>query len=380
MADIKKEIEARIEAAVKFAEESPWPEPAEILEDVYTGASVLGERRKERAMRTLTYAGALNEALRLEMRRDPAIYIAGEDVGQYGGIFGVTKGLLEEFGDKRVRDTPITESAIVGLAVGVAAAGLRPVVELMFVDFIGVAMDQLYNQAAKMKYMFGGKAKLPLVLRTEGGAGMGAAAQHSQCLEAWFMHVPGLKVVIPSTPYDAKGLLISAIRDDNPVVFIEHKMLYGIEGDVPEGAYTIPLGQADVKREGKDVTVVATLAMVHKALNAAKELEKEGVSVEVIDPRTLTPLDEQTILNSVKKTHRLVVVTEEVGHAGSSAEIAARVADKAFDYLDAGIKRVTAPFTPVPFSPPLEAAFIPNEAKIIDAVHQVLGAKEKVPA
>jgi pyruvate dehydrogenase E1 component beta subunit len=331
-------------------------------------------------MRTLTYAGALNEALRLEMRRDPAIYVAGEDIGQYGGIFGVTKGLLEEFGDKRVRDTPITESAIVGLAVGAAAAGLRPVVELMFVDFIGVAMDQLYNQAAKMKYMFGGKAKLPLVVRTEEGAGMGAAAQHSQCLEAWFMHVPGLKVVIPSTPYDAKGLLISAIRDDNPVVFIEHKMLYGIEGDVPEGAYTIPLGQADVKREGKDVTVVATLAMVHKALNAAKELEKEGVSVEVIDPRTLTPLDEQTILNSVKKTHRLVVVTEEVGHAGSSAEIAARVADKAFDYLDAGIKRVTAPFTPVPFSPPLEAAFIPNEAKIIDAVHEVMGAKEKAVA
>src|SRR3990172_2294528 len=331
-------------------------------------------------MRTLTYAGALNEALRLEMRRDPAIYVAGEDIGQYGGIFGVTKGLLEEVGDKRVRDTPITESAIVGLAVGAAAAGLRPLVELMFVDFIGVAMDQLYNQAAKMKYMFGGKAKLPLVLRTEEGAGMGAAAQHSQCLEAWFMHVPGLKVVIPSTTYDAKGLLISAIRDDNPVVFIEHKMLYGIEGDVPEGAYTIPLGQADVKREGKDVTVVATLAMVHKALNAAKELEKEGVSVEVIDPRTLTPLDEQTILNSVKKTHRLVVVTEEVGHAGSSAEIAARVADKAFDYLDAGIKRVTAPFTPVPFSPPLEAAFIPNEAKIIDAVHEVMGAKEKAVA
>lgn len=331
-------------------------------------------------MRTLTYAGALNEALRLEMRRDPAIYVAGEDVGQYGGIFGVTKGLLEEFGDKRVRDTPITESAIVGLAVGAAAAGLRPVVELMFVDFIGVAMDQLYNQAAKMKYMFGGKAKLPLVVRAEEGAGMGAAAQHSQCLEAWFMHVPGLKVVIPSTPYDAKGLLISAIRDDNPVVFIEHKMLYGLEGDVPEGAYTIPLGQADVKREGKDVTVVATLAMVHKALNAAKELEKEGVSVEVIDPRTLTPFDEQTILNSVKKTHRLVVVTEEVGHAGSSAEIAARVADKAFDYLDAGIKRVTAPFTPVPFSPPLEAAFIPNEAKIIDAVHEVMGTNEKAVA
>ena len=329
-------------------------------------------------MRTLTYAGALNEALRLEMRRDPNIYIAGEDVGQYGGIFGVTKGLLEEFGDKRVRDTPITESAIVGLAVGAAAAGLRPVVELMFIDFIGVALDQLYNQAAKMKYMFGGKAHLPMVMRTEEGAGMGAAAQHSQCLEAWFMHVPGLKVVIPSTPYDAKGLLISAMRDDNPIVFIEHKMLYGLEGEVPEEAYTVPFGKADIKRSGRDVTIVATLSMVHKALNAAQELEKDGISAEVIDPRTLTPFDEDTILESVKKTHRLVVVTEEVGHAGSSAEIAARVADKAFDYLDAGIKRVTAPFTPVPFSPPLEQAFIPNEAKIIAAVHEVVGKRELV--
>jgi pyruvate dehydrogenase E1 component beta subunit len=327
-------------------------------------------------MRKLTYAAALNEALRLEMRRDSLIYVAGEDVGRYGGIFGVTKGLLEEFGDKRVRDTPITESAIIGLAVGAAAAGLRPVVELMFIDFIGVALDQLYNQAAKMKYMFGGKAKLPLVLRTECGAGMSAAAQHSQCLEAWFMHVPGLKVVIPSTPYDAKGLLISAIRDDNPVVFIEHKMLYGVEGEVPEDAYTIPLGKADIKREGKDVTVVATLAMVQKALNAATELEKEGLSVEVVDPRCLTPLDEQTILDSVKKTHRLVIVTEEVGHAGSSAEIAARVSDKAFDYLDAGIKRVTAPFTPVPFSPKLESLFIPDEKRIIEAVHQVAVTKE----
>lgn len=331
-------------------------------------------------MRKLTYAGALNEALRQEMQRDPNIYVAGEDVGVYGGIFGVTAGLLQEFGEKRVRDTPITESAIIGLAVGAAAAGLRPVVELMFIDFIGVALDQLYNQAAKMKYMFGGKATLPMVLRTEGGAGMGAAAQHSQCLEAWFMHVPGLKVVVPSTPYDAKGLLISSIRDDNPVVFIEHKMLYGTEGEVPEEAYTIPLGQADIKRAGEDVTIVATLAMVPKALNAAEELAKEGINAEVIDPRTLTPLDEETILASVKKTHRLVVVTEEVAHAGSSAEIAARVADKAFDYLDAGIKRVTAPFTPVPFSPALESVFIPNEAQIIDAVHEVTGSKQRAYA
>ncbi len=329
-------------------------------------------------MRKLTYAGALNEALKMEMRRDPKIFIAGEDVGQYGGIFGVTGGLLDEFGPKRVVDTPITESAIVGMAVGAAAAGLHPVVELMFIDFIGVSLDQLFNQAAKMKYMFGGKATLPFVLRTECGAGMGAAAQHSQCLESWFMHVPGLKVVIPSTPYDAKGLLITAIRDNNPVVFIEHKMLYGTEGEVPEEEYTIPFGKADIKHAGTDVTVVATLAMVPKALAVAQELAKEGISVEVVDPRTLTPLDEDTILESVKKTHRLVIVTEEVGHAGSSAEIAARVAEKAFDYLDAGIRRVTAPFSPVPFSPALESLFIPSEARIMEAVRAVLGAPEAV--
>ncbi len=324
-------------------------------------------------MRKLTFAQALNEALRQEMRRDPNIYVAGEDVGVYGGIFGVTANLLEEFGEERVRDTPITESAIIGSAVGAAAAGLRPVVELMFVDFIGVALDQLYNQAAKMKYMFGGKAKLPIVVRTTCGAGMRAAAQHSQCLEAWFMHVPGLKVVAPSTPYDAKGLLISSIRDDNPVVFLEHKMLYGIEGEVPEEPYTIPPGTADVKREGSDATVVATMMMVHKALSAAEKLAQDGISIEVIDPRTLSPLDMDTIINSVKKTHRLVVVHEEVKFAGSGAEIAASVAEEALDYLDAPIKRIGAPFTPVPFSPTLEDAFIPSEDDIISAVKEVVG-------
>jgi pyruvate dehydrogenase E1 component beta subunit len=323
-------------------------------------------------MRKLTIAAALNEALKQEMQRDPNIYVAGEDLGKYGGIFGVTAGLLEEFGEKRVKDTPITESAIIGSAVGAAATGLRPVVELMFIDFIGVALDQLYNQAAKMKYMFGGKARLPLVVRTTCGAGMGAAAQHSQSLEAWFMHIPGLKVAMPSTPYDAKGLLITAIRDDNPVFFIEHKMIYGIEGEVPEEPYTVPFGVADVKREGKDVTVVATAAMVHKALAAADELAKEGIEVEVVDPRTLTPLDEEGIINSVKKTHRLVIVHEEVKRAGSGAEVAAVVAEKAFDYLDAPIKRVAAPFTPVPFSPALESEFIPNEAKIIATVKEVV--------
>ncbi|MFQ5813835.1 MAG: alpha-ketoacid dehydrogenase subunit beta [Anaerolineae bacterium] len=325
-------------------------------------------------MRKLTYAQALNEALKQEMRQDPNIYVAGEDVATYGGIFGVTAGLLDEFGEKRAKDTPITESAIIGSAVGAAATGLRPVVELMFIDFIGVALDQLYNQAAKMKYMFGGKAKLPLVVRTTCGAGMGAAAQHSQSLEAWFMHIPGLKVAMPSTPHDAKGLLITAIRDDNPVFFIEHKMLYGIEGDVPEEPYTIPFGVADVKREGKDVTVVATAAMVHKALAAADELAEEGIEVEVVDPRTLTPLDGEGIINSVKKTHRLVIVHEAVKHGGPGGEIAALVAEKAFDYLDAPIRRVAAPFAPVPFSPALESEYIPDAAKIVAAVREVVAA------
>jgi pyruvate dehydrogenase E1 component beta subunit len=324
-------------------------------------------------MPNMTFAKALNDAHKLEMERDPNIYVAGEDVGVYGGIFGVTAGLREQFTEKRVRDTPITESAIIGTAVGAAAGGLRPVIELMFVDFIGVALDQLYNQAAKMKYMFGGKAKLPIVMRTTCGAGIGAAAQHSQCLEAWFMHVPGLKVVMPSTPYDAKGLLISSIRDDNPVVFLEHKILYGVEGEVPEEAYAIPLGQADIKREGQDVTIVATAQMVNLSLSAAEKLSAEGVNAEVVDPRTLSPLDEETILKSVQKTHRLVIVHEEVKFAGSGAEIAAIVAEKAFDYLDAPIIRVAAPFTPVPFSPTLEKEFIPSEEKIIQAVKTVVG-------
>ena len=324
-------------------------------------------------MPTMTFGQALNDAHMVEMQRDPNVYVAGEDVGVYGGIFGVTGGLLDKFGEKRVRDTPITESAIIGTAVGAAVGGLRPVIELMFVDFIGVALDQLYNQAAKMKYMFGGKAKIPMVLRATCGAGIGAAAQHSQCLESWFMHVPGLKVAMPSTPGDAKGLLISAIRDDNPVVFLEHKILYANEGEVPEGEYTIPFGQADIKREGTDVTIVATAQMVHLSLSAAEKLAGEGISVEVVDPRTLSPLDEDSIIKSVQKTHRLVIVHEEVKFAGSGAEIAAIVAEKAFDYLDAPIIRVAAPFCPVPFSPPLEAEFIPSEGQIIDAVKTVMG-------
>jgi pyruvate dehydrogenase E1 component beta subunit len=321
-------------------------------------------------MATMTMAQAINHALALEMERDPSVFLIGEDVSI--GIIGVTAGLQARFGKKRVLDTPISESAIVGAAVGAAAAGLRPVAELMFVDFIGVAMDQLFNQAAKMRYMFGGKARIPMVLRAACGAGMGAAAQHSQSLEAWFMHVPGLKVVMPSTPYDAKGLLVSAIRDDNPVVFLENKLLYFSMGEVPEESYTIPIGKADIKREGKDVTVVATGLMVGRALSAAEKLSSEQISVEVLDPRSLLPLDEESILNSVKKTHRLVIVHEEVKFAGSGAEIAAMVAEKAFDYLDAPILRVAAPFCPVPFSSKLEAEFVPSEEKIIQAVKTVV--------
>ncbi|KUK14415.1 MAG: Transketolase central region [bacterium 42_11] len=272
-------------------------------------------------MREITYAEAIREALREEMKQNDKVFILGEDVGRFGGCFGVTKGLWEEFGDERVRDTPISETAIIGSAVGAAATGMRPVAEIMFCDFMGVAMDEITNQAAKMRYMFGGKVSIPMVVRTPVGGGLCAAAQHSQSLEAWFTHLPGLKVVMPSTPYDAKGLLKASIRDDNPVIFLEHKMLYGVKGPVPEEDYIVPLGVADVKREGKDLTIIATSLMVHKALEAASLLEKEGVSVEVIDPRTLYPLDEETILSSVKKTHKALVVHEAVERNGFGGEI-----------------------------------------------------------
>lgn len=324
-------------------------------------------------MATKTYLQALNEGLSQEMERDPDVFILGEDVGQFGGCFGVTQGLFQKFGEERVKDTPITESAIIGAATGAAAAGLRPVCEIMFVDFIGVALDQLFNQAAKMRYMFGGKAKIPMVLRAPQGAGIGAAAQHSQSLEAWFAHVPGLKVAMPASPYDAKGLIVSAIRDDNPVVFLEHKLLYGVEGEVPDDLYTVEFGKAEIKRQGEDVTIVATSKMVYTALDAAEKLAEDGISAEVIDPRTIVPLDIDTIIDSVKKTHALVIVHEAVKQGGFGAEIAAQVAEQAFDYLDAPIVRIGAPFTPVPFSPPLEQAFIPNEESIIKAVRAMRG-------
>jgi len=279
-------------------------------------------------MPVMTISEVLNQTLKSEMKRDPSIVVFGEDVALYGGTFGISNGLLEEFGEKRVRDTPITESAIAGAAAGAAVAGLRPVVEIMFVDFITLALDMLLNQAAKMRYMFGGKAECPMVVRAPYGAGLGAAAQHSQCLEAWLMHIPGIKVVMPSTAYDTKGLFLSSIRDNNPVVFLEHKMLYFSSGEVPEEEYTIPLGKADIKRQGRDVTVVATGMMVDRSLSAAEKLSEQGIEVEVLDPRTLLPLDEDAILDSVKKTHRLVIVHEEVKFAGSGAEISAMVAEK----------------------------------------------------
>ena len=324
-------------------------------------------------MRKITYRESLREALREEMRRDSNVFLLGEDIGRYwGGAFKVTDGLAQEFGDERVRDTPISESAIVGTAVGAAITGMRPVAEIMFGDLTALAMDQIANQAAKIRYMFGGQASCPLVVRTPFGAGVNIASHHSQSLEAWFMHVPGLYVAVPSTPYDAKGLLKTAIRGSNPVFFCEHKLLYPVEGEVPEQEYLLPFGKADVKRKGADVTLVATSYMVHKALNAAAMLEKEGIDAEVVDPRTLTPLDKATITSSVKKTGRIVIITEDCRTGGVSAEIAALVAENTLDYLDAPIKRVTAPDTPIPFSPPLEQFIIPNERSIIKAVKEVV--------
>lgn len=324
-------------------------------------------------MREITYREALREALIEEMRRDKRVFLLGEDIGPYGGAFKVTQGLLEEFGPERVRDTPISESTIVGAAVGAAMTGMRPVAEIMFGDLTALAMDQICNQAAKIHYMFGGQAKVPIVLRTPFGGGVNIAAHHSQSLEAWFMHTPGLKVAAPSMPYDAKGLLKTAIRDDNPVIFCEHKMLYAKKGPVPEDEYTIPFGEADIKREGRDVTIIATLNMIHKSLTAADKLAQEGIDVEVIDPRTLVPLDRKTIAESVMKTHKIVIVTEDCKTGGVSAELMAVVIEEVFDYLDAPIKRVTAPDTPIPFSPPLERFVIPDEGRIIRAVKEIAG-------
>ncbi len=323
-------------------------------------------------IRTLSYRDALNEALHEEMDRDPATFVIGEDVGRHGGVLQVTKGLRERFGPGRVRDTPISEAGIVGVGVGAALTGSRPIVEIMYIDFTLLAADQIVNQAAKARYMFGGKARVPLVIRTQGGAGRGNAAQHSQSLEAFYAHIPGLVVVQPSTPADAKGLLKSAIRDDNPTIFIEHKLLYNTNGPVPEGEHLVPLGEADVKRLGSDVTVIATSRQVVFALEAAQQLAAEGISVEVVDPRTIRPLDIDAIVLSVRKTGRVVVVNEAARTGGLTSEIAARIMDEAFWYLDAPVVRVAAADVPIPYSEALELEAIPGTADIVAGVRRVL--------
>ena len=321
-------------------------------------------------MKETRYIRAITEALDEEMARDENVFIIGEDVGGPGGAFSATKDLLGKFGERRVKDTPISESAIVGLAIGAAAQGLRPIAEVMFMDFLTVCMDQIVNQMAKMRYMFGGVYKLPVVIRTPCGGGLNAGPQHSQCLESWFAHIPGLKVVMPATPYDVKGLLKTSIRDDNPVLFIENKALYALKGEIPEEEYLIPIGKADVKRTGKDVTVVATSRMVHQALEAAKTLSNEGIEVEVIDLRTISPLDKETIFTSVEKTSRLVVAHEAVKAFGIGAEISAMVCEEMIDCLDAPILRVGAPFVPVPFN--LENFYLPNSGDVVKAVKKVI--------
>ncbi|WP_462421292.1 alpha-ketoacid dehydrogenase subunit beta [Salinicoccus sp. Marseille-QA3877] len=324
-------------------------------------------------MREITYAQALREAMSQRMRVDENVFMLGEDIGVYGGAFGVTNGMTNEFGHERIRITPISESAISGCAVGAAMMGMRPILELQFSDFVMIAMDNIVNQAAKMRYMFGGKAQVPTVIRLPGGSGAGFAAQHSQSLEAWMTHVPGLIVVQPSNAYDAKGLMKSAIDNNNPVIYYEHKLLYGTKGDVPEDEYEIPLGVADVKRKGADLTVVATGIMVSKTLEAAKELESQGIDVEVIDPRTLVPLDKETIVNSVKKTNNVLVVYEAVERGGYGAEIASMIGESdAFDFLDSPVIRLGGVATPIPYNPTLEKAAVPQVKDIINKCKSIL--------
>ncbi|HXM99548.1 MAG TPA: alpha-ketoacid dehydrogenase subunit beta [Candidatus Dormibacteraeota bacterium] len=327
----------------------------------------------EPATRELTFAQAVNEALAEEMRRDPNVCILGEDVAEAGTPFKVLSGLVEEFGADRVIDTPISEAGFTGIGVGAAMTGTRPVIDIMFGDFLTLTMDQMVNQAAKVHYMSGGKWKVPMVLRTTLGATRRSAAQHSQSLHAWFSHVPGLKVVLPSTPYDAKGLLKSAIRDENPVIFFEDKMMYKLKGPVPAEDYTIPFGVADIKRDGDDITLVATSSMVQVALGAAALLEKIGISAEVIDPRTTWPLDENTLIESVKKTSRAIVIDEGYGRYGVTAEIASVIAEGAFFDLEAPVKRMGAMHVPIPFSPPLEDVTVPTEDTVFKTARTLCG-------
>ena len=365
--ELEERVEVELDRAVEFAKASPEPS-VELMEASVYAPHVEVQEPAPTGGRELTMAEALNEALHGEMQRDARVFVMGEDVGLIGGIFGVTRGLREKFGEDRVRDTPISEATFLGAGVGAAIAGLRPVVEIQIFDFVAMTMDQIVNQAAKFRYMLGGRPTVPLVIRGPQGGGIRLAAQHSQSLEAWFVHVPGLVVVAPSTPYDAKGLLATSIREDNPVIFLEHKALYAVKGPVPAPPYALPLGKADVKRAGRDVTLVATQAMVARALAAAAELEKDGISVEVIDPRTLVPLDEATILASVARTGRLVIAHEAVKRGGWGAELAALVSERALDALDAPIVRVAARNVPMPYNDSLERATIPTQQDIAAAV------------
>lgn len=368
---IRQSIQVELDGAVRFALDSAEPDVELMEAAVYAPHKDVAEPVND-ATRSLTYVEALNEALREEMERDPGVFLMGEDIGKIGGLFGVTRGLRDMFGADRVRDTPISEAGFAAAAVGAAVTGLRPVVEVQFFDFITHMMDMIVNQAAKFRYMLGGKPTMPIVIRGPQGGGIRLGAQHSQSLEAWFAHVPGLVVVAPSTPFDAKGLLVSAIRDDNPVMFLEHKVLYLAQASpVPEQSYAIPLGKADVKRSGTDVTVVATQVMVERALAAADQLAREGISVEVIDLRTIRPLDEATILESVRKTNRLVIAHEACKRGGFGAEIVALVVEQAFDYLDAPIARVGAREVPMPYNDKLEREVIPAQRDIAAAVRSI---------
>lgn len=327
-------------------------------------------------MPEITYRQAIKDAMVEEMRRDKRVFLIGEDIGTYGGAFGVSAGMLEEFGPERIVETPISEEAIVGAAAGAAMVGMRPIAEMMFMDFIMLAMEPLVNQAAKARYMFGGKATVPMVVRMPSGSGTGAAAQHSQSLETLLMHIPGIKVVAPSTPYDAKGLLISSIRDENPVCFVEHKLLYKEKGEVPDEEYTIPLGVADIKKEGSDITVVSSGIMVHKSLQAAEVLAEEGILIEVVDPRTLKPLDVDTIAKSVKKTGRLLIVHEAVKTAGWAGEVMASISETpAWDFLDAPMRRLAGKDVPIPYNPKLEAAAVPQVDDIVQEIKAIVQYK-----
>lgn len=381
--DIERRALKSIEIATKFALESPFPKVEELYEDVYVPIKITESEfeeevklrelvRKDKNIRQIYYSEALNEAIYEEMGRDNRVFALGEDIGVYGGAYRVTKGLIQKFGEERIRDTAISEAAIAGAAIGAAMTGLKPIAEIMYIDFSTLAMDQIANIGAKNRYMFGGKSKVPIVIRTQGGTGRCIAAHHSQSLEALWLHFPGIYVVMPSNPYDAKGLLKTCIRDENPIMFIEHKELYGTKGPVPEFEYTIPLGVADIKREGKDATMISYSRMVLRCLEASEELLKQGINIEVIDLRTLKPLDIDLIINSVKKTGKVIIVSEGYKTCGFASELVALINEMAFDFLDAPIIRLAAADVPVPMSEVLEKKSIPTKEEIINAVIQIV--------